>query len=70
MITTKTPSGIKRPTKAVFVNHADAVAHARNLNATKGRGYRALKAADGRGSAVVFRPAVANNRQRRVREVI
>jgi hypothetical protein len=65
-----TTSGIKRPAKAVFVNFEDARSHARNLNQTKGRGYRALRTSDGSGFAVIFRPAVASNRQRKVREVL
>jgi hypothetical protein len=46
----------------------DARDTARLTNKSNGRGYRAVKAKDGR-YAVIFRPAVANNRQRRVREV-
>jgi hypothetical protein len=69
-ITTKTPSGIKRPAKGEFVRFATARQHARDLNSTKGRGYRALKAADGNGFGVIFRPAVAGNKQRKVREVL
>ena len=66
---TYTPGGIQRPTSGEFVRFSTARSHARDLNATKGRGYRALRAADGT-YAVVFRPAVAGNRQRKVREVL
>lgn len=65
----KTPSGILRPVKGDFVRFAAARSHAKNMNVAKGRGFRALKASDGK-YGVVFRPAVANNKQRRVREVI
>lgn len=68
--TAKTTTGIKRPRNADFLRWEAARQHARNLNVAKGRGFRALKAADGQGYAVIFRPAVASNKQRKVREVI
>ena len=66
----KTPSGVKRPTKGQFQTFTTARSHAKDLNARFGRGHRALKASDGRTYGVVFRPAVANNKQRKVREVV
>lgn len=68
--TSKTPSGIKRPEKGEFVRFSTARAHARDLNEANGRGFRALRAADGKGFGVIFRPAVAGNKQRKVREII
>jgi hypothetical protein len=70
MTTPKTPSGIKRPTAGEFSTFSTARSHAKDLNARFGRGHRALKAKDARTYGVIFRPAVANNKQRRVREVI
>ena len=66
---TKTRGGIARPQTGPWRSFGWARFEAKRLNAERGRGFRALKAQDG-GYAVVFRPAVANNRQRRVREVI
>ena len=67
--TSKTSSGIKRPAQGEFVTFSTARSHARDLNAANGRGYRALRAADGKGFAVIFRPAVAGNKQRKVRDI-
>ena len=69
MNNTKTTTGITRPVKGDFVRFAAARSHAKNMNVAKGRGFRALKAQDGR-YGVIFRPQVANNKQRSVREVI
>lgn len=68
-MTKHTTSGIRRPAKGEFVTFATARSHARDLNTTKGRGYRALRAQDGNGFAVIFRPAVASNKQRKVRDI-
>jgi hypothetical protein len=65
----KTKGGIVRPKTGVYATWQHARGNARRKNFRLGRGYRALKAQDG-SYGVVFRPAVANNKQRRVREVI
>lgn len=65
-----TPSGITRPRQGEFVTFEVARTKAKGLNQANGRGYRALKAANGNGYAVIFRPAVANNKQRKTRTVI
>lgn len=62
----KTPAGIVRPKRGTYARFIDARSAARKLNETKGRGYRALKAQDG-NAEVIFRPAVAGNKQRKVR---
>lgn len=61
-----TPSGIARPETGPFVSYRTAQILARQKNVNHGRGYRALRAQDG-SAAIVFRPSVAGNRQRRVR---
>jgi hypothetical protein len=61
-----TPSGIARPVNGAYSTFATARTLAKSKNQTNGRGYRALKARDG-AYGVIFRPAVANNKQRRVR---
>jgi len=70
MNTTKTPSGIKRPTTSVYANWSIARTSARMFNEQHGRGYRALKTANGDGYTVIFRPAVAINKQRKNREIV
>jgi hypothetical protein len=67
---TKTASGITRPVAGQFQSFGTARSHAKDLNSRFGRGHRALKAQDGRTFAIVFRPVVAANKQRKVREVI
>ena len=68
-MTKTTPSlRIARPESGQFTTFAFARGFARMMNARNGRGYRALRAQDGT-FAVVFRPAVAGNRQRKVRRV-
>lgn len=62
----RTPSGITRPAHGPYSGYVVARTRAKSLNQTNGRGYRAILARD-RTAAIVFRPAVANNRQRRVR---
>lgn len=62
----KTP----RPKVSQYVRWETARQHAKTLNLTNGRGYRALRAQDGKGYAVIFRHAVASNKQRKVREVL
>jgi len=62
----KTPGGIVRPASGAFVSFDQARTVARQTNERLGRGHRALKARDGK-FAVIFRPAVAGNKQRRVR---
>lgn len=69
-MTSKTPSGIKRPTTAVFASWERARNTAKANNDQRGRGYRALKTANGKGYTVIFRPAVANNRQRANRQIV
>lgn len=70
MTSKSTPGGIVRPKKGALVSFDIARREAKYLNAKGlGRGHRAIKAQDGNYS-VVFRPAVVNNKQRRVREVI
>lgn len=69
-MTSKTPSGIKRPETPDFKTWDRARANAKSLNVTNGRGYRALKTAKGDGYTVIFRPAVAANKQRRNREIV
>lgn len=59
---------IRRPESGPYAVFSIARMVAKERNAENGRGYRAIKAQDG-SHAVVFRPAVANNKQRRVREV-
>lgn len=59
---------IARPKSGDFSNFSAARTVARDRNERNGRGHRAIKAQDG-SFAVVFRPAVAANRQRRVRTV-
>lgn len=68
MSTKRTPSGIKRPTTGTFANFATARTVARDLNVKHGRGRRAIKAQDG-NHAIIFRPAVAANKQRQVRDL-
>lgn len=69
-MTRTTPGGIARPKRGTYTTFARARKVAKERNRTGlGRGNRALKAQDGNYS-VVFRPAVVNNKQRRVREVI
>lgn len=63
-----TARGIVRPKSGQFDSFAMAREVARTRNIVNGRGHRAIIAQDGR-SAVIFRPAVASNRQRRVRVV-
>lgn len=62
----KTPGGIARPKSGGFVTYDAARTVAKRANVAQGRGRRALKAQDG-NYAVIFRPAVAANKQRRVR---
>lgn len=62
----RTPSGIARPKSGPYVTYRHAQILARSANQSRGRGYRALRAQDG-SAVVIFRPVVANNRQRRVR---
>ena len=61
-----TPSGIVRPRSGNFSSFDAARATAKALNLSRGRGHRALRAQDGT-AVVIFRPAVAANRQARVR---
>jgi hypothetical protein len=67
-MTKTTPKGTPRPKSGQFTTYAFAVGFARMMNVRNGRGYRALRAQDG-SFAVIFRPAVAGNRQRRVRRI-
>jgi hypothetical protein len=55
-----------RPATGEYKNFRAAQIVAKGENLRNGRGYRAVKAQDGSG-AVIFRPAVASNKQRRVR---
>ena len=68
MILTTPRLRIARPKSGAYSTHATARTVARDLNVKNGRGYRALKAQDG-SHAVIFRPAVASNRQRKVRGI-
>lgn len=63
----KTKSGIVRPTLAVYGDWTVARGVAKDANAKNGRGHRAVKTRDASGYAVVFRPAVAANKQRKCR---
>ena len=65
-----TTSNLTRPSRAVYADWAIARSAAKSRNQQFGRGHRALKSQDGKGYAVVFRPAVAGNKQRRQREII
>lgn len=68
-MTKTTPSlRIARPESGQFTTYEFARGFARMMNVRNGRGYRALKAQDGT-FAVIFRPAVAGNKQRRVRRI-
>jgi hypothetical protein len=58
-----------RPSSGQFTAWKDARDTARLANKRQGRGHRAVKALDGQSYAVIFRPAVAANKQRRVRSV-
>ena len=70
MTSKTTPGGIARPKNGILSSFRAAQRVAKDRNARGlGRGHRAIKAQDGNFS-VVFRPAVVNNKQRRVREVI
>lgn len=67
-MTRKTRTGIVRPTNGSLTTWTEARTIARERNARNGRGHRALKAQD-KNYAVIFRPAVAANKQRRVRSL-
>lgn len=65
-MTKTTARGIVRPRSGNFSDFATARTVAKAANMARGRGHRALRAQDG-SFVVVFRPAVAANKQRRVR---
>lgn len=67
-ISSKTPGGIKRPRTGQIATFRAARTVAKVRNVENGRGHRALKTLDG-NYAIIFRPAVANNKQRRVRSL-
>ncbi len=68
-ISKTTPSGIQRPRTGGFARWDYARSVAKRANASGvGRGNRAIKAQDG-NYTVIFRPAVVNNKQRKVRSV-
>lgn len=69
MSKTITPGGIPRQQHGSVTGWERARLIAKLRNVTYGRGYRAIRAQDNR-HAIIFPPAVANNKQRRVREVI
>lgn len=64
----KTRTGIARPVKGTLSDWPTARGIAKDRNVANGRGHRALKAQTG-GYSVIFRPAVAVNKQRRVRDL-